>query len=201
MLACRPTICFGVVAALAMVASPAVASSLPRVDFDDRPTVGVGFGTNQAWSPAGSVSLDIPVGDQWLVGGAVASTLAGGLNGDLRLVYRFVEGGTAGPTIAAIAGVWGEPLGRPMGLSSRFSLPGGAAPLVGFGLAYPVWDRIHLRLNLIYSPFFLYGAETLGFIGGPPGSGLEVGYELNSAIQATLGINGRGDVLGLKIRL
>lgn len=171
----------------------AQASSLPRVDFGDKPIFGFGVGMNQNWSTSGSVSLDVPFASTFLLGGSIATRIDGSVNYDLRGMYRFIEGGHDGPTIAGILGVWGAP-GQ-----TGFSLPGQVAPLVGFGLAYPATDKIDLRLNLCYSPFFNYTTEFLTFIGGPPTSGAEVGYKLTPNTEVTLGINGRGDFLGANL--
>lgn len=171
---------------------PAEAASLPPVDFGDQTIVGLGVGADQALTAGGSLSIDVPVGSRLLLGGAVASTLGGQFNYDLRGVYRLVEGSRETPAIGGILGLWGAP-----GMAG-FQLPVAAAPFVGFALAYAATDQIDLRLNLAYSPFFDYGpSEFLGFIGGPPVSGLEVGYQLTPNLEATIGINGRGDFAGV----
>lgn len=184
-----------VVGAAAAFQAPAEASSLPRVDFDTSPSVGLGFGANQSLQAGGSLSIDVPVASQLLVGGAVSSSIVGSLVYDVRALYRLVEAVPGeSPAIAGMVGVWGAPG------AARFQLPGQFAPLIGFGLAYPINEQFDVRLNLAYSPFFTYGAsEFLGFIGGPPGSGIEVGYQVTPNLEATLGINGRGDLLGLNM--
>ncbi|MDB5096869.1 MAG: hypothetical protein JWM80_1290 [Cyanobacteria bacterium RYN_339] len=176
-------------------ATEALASSLPRADFGDRPILGVGLGGNRTWSAGGSLALDMPVYPGLALGGALNTTLAGGLNYDLRGTYRFVDGSQLTPAVAAIAGVWGAP-----GLAG-FSSPLGVAPYLGFALAYPINDRINLRLDLTYAALYDYakGGETLLFLGGPPSSGLEVGYKFLPNVEATLGINGRGDFVGANL--
>lgn len=187
----------GAAPALVMGAAPAAwASSLPKVDFGPSASFGFGVGTNQLWQTGGSLSLDVPVTDSILIGGAAATNLDGSVNFDVRGLYRLIEGGTEGPTIAAMIGLWGAP-GGPN--AANFQLPYPVAPLVGFGLAYPVMDKVDLRLNLAYSPFFTYTGEFLTFIGGPPSSGVEVGYQLTPNMEVTLGINGRGDFLGANL--
>ena len=181
----------GLLSALA-VAAPAAASSLPRVDFGTEPILGLGLGANQGLSVGGSLSLDVPLGTRWMAGASVGSSLARSITYDVRAVYRLVDGGPETPAIGVIVGLWGAP-GAP-----GFQLPGGVAPLVGFGLGYSINDQFDVRLNLSYSPFFNYGSgEFLTFIGGPPLAGLEVGYRLAPGLEATLGINGRGDFVGL----
>jgi hypothetical protein len=138
------------------------------------------------------LAVDLPVWSSLAVGGAVGTTLAGGTNFDLRAAYRFVEGSQLTPAIAAIVGAWGAP--GQAGFSSSL----GVAPYVGFALAYPITDRFNARLDLTYAAFYDYSraGETLLFLGGPPASGLEVGYKILPNLEATLGINGRGDFLG-----
>lgn len=183
------------VAALGIFTAPAEASSLPRVDFGTSPTVGLGFGANQALQAGGSLSVDVPLFGDALVGGALSSTVLGTLVYDVRALYRIVDGASGeGPSIAGMIGLWGSPG------ATAFQLPGQFAPMIGFGMAYAINAQFDVRLNLAYSPFFRYGAsEFLGFVGGPPGSGIEVGYQLTPAMEATLGINGRGDLLGLNM--
>lgn len=181
--------------AAACAANPAAASSLPRVDFGDRPSVGLGIGANQSLQAGGSLSLDAPIASQLMLGGAISTSILGNLVYDVRAMYRIVEGVSGeGPSIAGMIGLWGAPG------ASNFQLPGQVAPLVGFGMAYAINEQFDVRLNLAYSPFFTYtSGEFLGFVGGPPGSGIEVGYQLLPNLEATLGINGRGDVLGLNM--
>jgi hypothetical protein len=178
---------------IGVVPAAAWASSLPKVDFGTQPSVGLGINVNSAFTTGGSVSIDVPFWDVFQVGGAIATRLDGSVNYDVRAMYRFIEGGKDGPSIAGIIGVWGAP-GQ-----SGFTLPGSVAPLVGFGLAYPAMDKLNLRLNLAYSPFFNYTSEFLTFIGGPSVAGAEVAYELTPNTEVTLGINGRGDFVGANL--
>lgn len=182
-------------AAFAVAPGQAWASSMPGADFGDRPKLGAGFGAGLGWQPGGSVALTWPVWDQLAVSGAAASTFSGGATFDLRGIYRFVEGSREGPAIAGIVGLWGAAGG--VGPDPRFTAGVPLAPSIGFGLAYSPMDKLALRLNLAYSPFFAYGTETLGFIGGPPSTGIEAAYELSPGFEVTAGLNGNGDILGL----
>lgn len=182
-------------AALALAPAPARASSLPGADFGDRPTLGVGLGAGLGWRPGGSFAVTWPAMEQLAVGAAVASTFTGGATYDLRGVYRFVDGSREGPAIAGILGLWGAVGG--LGPDPRFSAAAPLAPSIGFGLAYSPLDKLSIRLNLAYSPFFNYGTEVLGFIGGPPSSGIEAAYALSPGFEVTAGLNGNGDLLGL----
>jgi hypothetical protein len=184
-----------VLAGLGGPAGVAAASSLPAADVGDRPKLGLGVGAGFGWRPGGSVAVDWPVTDGVAVGGALASTFTGGATFDLRGVYRFVEGSREGPSIAGIVGLWGATGG--LGPDPRFTLGVPIAPSIGFGLAYSPLDKLALRLNLAYSPFFAYGTETLGFIGGPPSTGIEAAYALGPGLEVTAGLNGNGDILGV----
>lgn len=187
------------VAALALAlcvttAAPALASSMPKADLE-RPTLGIGAGANLGWKPGGSVAVDFPVMGNIGIGLGLNSTFVNGTTFDARASYRFVDGSRESPAIAAIAGVWGV-LGGQAG-DPRFTSAYPLAPSIGFGLAYEPLDKLTLRLNLAYSPFYAYGSEALAFIGGPPTSGIEAAYEILPGVEATLGLNGNGDVLGL----
>lgn len=177
-----------------MTAAPAMASSLPQADLD-KPRLGVGVGTGLGWRPGGSLAVDVPLGDAIGAGLALQTTFTGATTIDARASYRFVDGSRESPAIAAIAGVWGVVGGA--GPDARFTGPVPLAPSIGFGMAYEPLDKLTLRLNLAYSPLFAYGTEQLVFIGGPPTSGVEVAYEVLPGVEATLGLNGNGDVLGL----
>lgn len=184
----------GIAAVIASTPTRALASSLPAADFGERPVLGVGLGTGLGWRPGGSLAVTWPLMDQIALGGALASTFTGGVTYDVRGVYRFVEGSREGPSIAGIVGLWGAAGG--IGPDPRFTMGVPLAPSIGFGLAYSPLDKLALRLNLAYSPFFAYGTETLGFIGGPPSTGIEAAYVLMPGFEVTAGLNGNGDILG-----
>ncbi len=192
------TFAAAIAAALVMTQTPALASSLPGADYGERPVLGVGLGAGLGWRPGGSLAVTWPVLDQLAVGGALASTFAGGVTFDVRGVYRFVEGSREGPAIAGIVGLWGAAGG--LGPDPRFTMGVPLAPAIGFGLAYSPLDKLAIRLNLAYSPFFAYGTEALGFIGGPPSTGVEAGYQLAPGLEVTAGLNGNGDILGFSYR-
>lgn len=187
------TACLALALTLLGWAQPARASSLPRADFGSQPILGIGVGGNQSWQAGGSLSADFPLNDSLMLGASAASSLGGALNYDVRGMYRFVVGTrSTGPSIAAVVGLWGQP-GLPY-----FQTSLGAAPFIGFAMAYPITDRFTARLDLSYAPFFDYAhaSQSLVFLGGPPSSGLEVGYKVAPNLEATLGLNGRGDFLG-----
>ena len=180
---------------VAGAAAPPPAPSHPRAALGEPPPGGAGGGARRRRRPRGPRALTWPVIDQLAVGAAVASTFTGGATFDLRGVYRFVEGSREGPAIAGIVGLWGAAGG--VGPDPRFTMGVPLAPAIGFGLAYSPLDKLAIRLNLAYSPFFAYGTETLGFIGGPPSTGIEAAYALSPGFEVTAGLNGNGDILGL----
>ncbi|HEY9721656.1 MAG TPA: hypothetical protein V6D47_06560 [Oscillatoriaceae cyanobacterium] len=179
------------IALLAAGSRTATASTLPGVDFGTQPLVGLAIGTGLAWAPSGAVSFDLPLGESFMVGASAGTSYGTQLNFDVRGIYRLVVGNRESPTIGVMAGLWGAP-----GMAG-FQLPGGVAPFVGFGLSYDVTKRITARLNLAYSPFFNYNNTALLFMDGPPSAGVELGYKVRPNLQATLGLDGRGDLLGL----
>lgn len=184
---------WGTGAAIALLAAGgnAAASTLPPVDFGTHPIVGLAIGTGLAWAPSGAASFDLPLGDAWLVGASAGTSYGTQLNFDARVLYRLVQGNRESPTIGVMAGLWGAP-GMP-----GFQLPGSVAPFVGFGLSYNLSKRFTARLNLAYSPLFNYNNSALLFMDGPPSAGIEVGYRVRPNLQATLGLDGRGDLVGL----
>ena len=178
-----------------LLSAPVVAeaSSMPRADFGDRPALGLSLGTDAAFQAGGSLSVDLPVWPQLTVGAGVGSTMAGALTYDVRAFYRFVEPSDGGLAVGGLVGAWGAPG------SSAFQLPVAVAPFIGFGMAYTFMPKLTARLNLAYSPFYQPTTELFGVFGGPTVSGVEVAYQLTPAIAATLGLNGRGDIVGLNM--
>jgi hypothetical protein len=169
------------------------ASTLPRADFASHPLLGVGLGMSQAPALEGALSYDMPLTSQVLLGASVGYGLGSNVTYDVRALYRFIPLSPDGPAIAGILGVWGAP-GQ-----TGFQLGGNMAPFVGVGLAYAINDRFDARVDLSYSPFYNYGNQFLSIIGGPPIFGGEVGYKFSPTLQATLGLDGRGDIAGLSL--
>lgn len=168
-------------ALVAGTALPASASSLLAADLS-RNTFGLGVGDGV------SLSLDFPLSSRFSLGGSLN---AGGFfinrsttwigNFDLRGQYQLIERSPL--TLSIIAGV--------AAYAPGFVNPG-FAPFVGVGLAYPFTRQLTGRLNL------LAGFGPGGFYANSP-YGFELAYKFTPAIEGTLGYNGRGDVLGLKI--
>ncbi len=172
---------------LAGIAAPAWASTLPAADF--RPgarTLGIGLGFG------GGVSFDDAFAPSWLGGGSV-SWLASppiGERFDVHLLYQFINGGRSGLSIAGIVGLWADT-----------GIKGGPFPSMppletGFGLAYPLTPNLVGRLNLVVP---LFNPTRPFDVFGGPAAGLEVSYRFHPGLEATLGLNGEGNLLGLRM--
>jgi hypothetical protein len=71
----------------------------------------------------------------------------------------------------------------------------GYDPFIGVALAYAFTPQLTGRLN-VAAAF----ATTAGFgFNGTRASGIELGYKFTSNLEGTIGANGRGDFIGLKL--
>ena len=174
-----------VLAGVLATASPAQASLLPGADFrDDRRVVGVGLGYG------GGASLDVGLGKGMLAGFSAAQLLSPpGSRIDLRLLYRFIDGEGKGLSIAGIFGLWGDTGFRSGPFPFMPPIEG------GFGIAYPLTSRLTARLNLVV-PLFTPQRAFDSF--GGPSAGLEMGYRFLPSLEGALGLNGQGNLLGIK---
>ncbi len=161
-----------------MSALPAQASSMPRADFGSRPTIGLAVGNGL------SVGLDIPVSQAVSIGGSFSAGLAWSrsTNVDLRLLYKLVSADRGRFQLDLLAGAQGYGPG-----TFTFTT---FEPIVGIATAYDLTPQLSLRGNL---------ATGLVARGGTGPSGIELGYRFSPTIEGTIGANGRGDVIGLKI--
>lgn len=178
---------------LCLASSPVLASTLPRADIGGQDARYFGLGVGNGLS----VSVDVPLNASLTLGASLGTGLFGGAfptEYDLRVVYDFVRGAAHGLSIAGVVGVWGAP--GAAGFTGPFGLSPGLE--VGFGLAYPFTPQLTGRLNLMVPYYGLFaGPYYMGF-GGPSG-GLELGYRFRRYLEATLGSNGHGNLLGLKM--
>jgi len=184
-LSCRFLALSGALLACA-VAAPARASLLPPADFDpDGRLIGLGLGYG------GGVSLDWGIGKGLMVGVSAARLVApAGNRLDARILYQFVSGNGKGLSISGILGLWAD--------TGFAGSPFPFLPPVegGFGLAYPVMPRLNARLNLVVP---LFAPQRAFDVFGGPAAGLEVGYAFRPGMEATLGLNGQGNLLGLRL--
>lgn len=169
------------IAALSMaaVSLPAQASSMPKGDFT-RNNLGLGVGNGI------SVSLDFPVSSLFSLGGAFSAENFNRNTIDIRGVYKLVPGGGSRLTVGLLGGV--QIYGPSFGAFSLFD------PFLGVALAYPFAPRLTGRLNLAAA----FNTGGAGF-NGTRASGVELAYEFTPTLEGTLGVNGRGDILGLKL--
>ncbi|MGE5707435.1 MAG: hypothetical protein ACM3YO_03805 [Bacteroidota bacterium] len=176
--------------AVLLLATPAAASTMPKVDFNSAVRYfGLGLGNDNL-----SASLDVPIAGNFMLGGSIGLPGLFGITSpyplwDLRGVYQFVDGARRDLSIGGIAGLWG---GR--WFNDQFT-----HLELGFGLAYPFTPQLVGRLNLMV-PY--YGSQPgpyyFGF--GGPAAGAEIGYTFNYKVDGTLGVTGQGTLLGLSIR-
>lgn len=178
-------------AALAL-AAPARANTLPDGAVPPGFRLGGGLSAFALPGYGGALGLDYAVAPGLGVGLSGGATSAGRFSGEVHALYRLVEAGAMTPAIAVMGSLWGQ------SDASAFTsgLPFG--PAVGFALSYPFLARWRVGLNLLYSPTFRYGSERWVFAGGPPGAGVTVGYALAPGLEATLGLTGYGELLGLR---
>lgn len=180
------------VACLGAFALPANASTLPRADITSRDMRYFGLGVGHALS----VSADVALGPQWTLGASLGSGLWNDpepYRYDVRTVYSLVNGGRAGLSIAAILGLWGGGA-----FQNPYNLGNLPVPEVGFGLSYPFTRDFVGRLNLIVPYYGQIPGPYFYMFGGPSG-GAEVGYRVRPYMEATVGVNGQGNYLGLKL--
>lgn len=167
------------------IALPASASTMPRADFGgaDARYFGVGIGNGLG------VSLDVGLNRQFSLGGSVGTGVLGFVEAsryDIRAVYAFVPGGRRNLSIAGILGLWGGTTYQSQYLE------------IGVGLAYPFTPAFTGRLNLVVPFYGLLAGPYYNTWGGPAG-GLELAYKFQSNLEGTIGSNGQGNLLGLKI--
>ncbi|MBI6547088.1 MAG: hypothetical protein HY692_09855 [Cyanobacteria bacterium NC_groundwater_1444_Ag_S-0.65um_54_12] len=171
-----------------LVAKSATASMLPPADFKPTSrTVGIGLGYG------GGVAVDLGI-ERNLSAGISFGYLAAPIGNrfDLRLLYQFVNGESKSLTIAGIIGLWAD-----TGFAdSPFPfLP----PLEGgFALSYPITPQLITRLNLVVP---LFSPRRPFDIFGGPAAGVELGYRLRPNLEGTIGLNGQGNLIGLRFHI
>ncbi|MNX83720.1 hypothetical protein D3C86_1154940 [compost metagenome] len=177
------------VAAACMVALPALASTMPRADIAGKDSRYFGLGIGNGLS----ASVDFALNKDVTLGASLGTGLyqAEYSRFDIRLLYDFVNGGRRNLSVAGIIGLWG---GSRWG--SAYSFAPGIE--IGFGLAYPFTRELTGRLNLVVPYYGLSGGPYYDLFGGPSG-GVELAYKFQPHIEGTIGSNGQGNLLGLKL--
>ena len=172
-------------AACLFTALPAAASTMPRADFGgiNARYFGIGIGNGLG------VSLDVALNRQFSLGGSIGSGVLGTIEAnryDIRGLYAFVPGGRRNLSIAGILGLWGG-----TSYSTQYLE-------VGVGLAYPFTPLLTGRLNLVVPFYGLLAGPYYNTWGGPAG-GIELAYKFQPHLEGTIGSNGQGNLLGLKL--
>lgn len=162
-----------------VLATPAQASTLPRADFEQRPLLALGGGQ------ALGLSFDVPLNANWSLGAALGSRAFVGARAEFRALYRLV--GADGGGRYQLAGMFGSQAAGP-----AFGRLNTLAPLLGITGAYQMLPQWTLRASLAGA----YPSSEMW-----RSSGIEVGYRYSSGLELTIGYNGRGDLLGLKLLL
>ena len=165
----------------AATSSVAEASSLPRADFGNRPTFGLGLGNGI------SLAIDAPIAPLLTLGASLSAPNFSSSNIDVRLMYKLIPGGGINRlTLGLLGGVQAG--------GNTFGSFNYTDPFVGVGLAYPLTSQITIRGNV--------AVGILGGVGNRFGpSGAELAYRFSNQLEGTLGFNGRGDVIGLKFAI
>jgi hypothetical protein len=162
---------------LALMAPHAAASTLPAADGSGT-VLGTGVGNGVGVSVDGRLSGDTRLGV------SLGMSLPLGLvpNYELRLAHR-VRTGTGRLDLALMGGAFGAGAAMPLGAE------------LGAGLAYELVPRLTGRVNVLIGTNFVSGVMFT------PSSGAELGFAFTPRLEGTLGYNGRGEVLGLRIRI
>lgn len=160
--------------------SAALASTLPGAD-ERRTLLGGGVGSGAGVSLDASLAPETRLGFSAGFGRVFTSP-----NFDVRLAQRLATG-NRNFNLSLIAGAFGLGLPFPIGVEA------------GAGLAYEFTPRVTGRLNLVFG-FVPFGTSALDYWSAPA-AGFEIAYQFTPQLEGSLGLNGRGEVLGLKLRL
>lgn len=163
----------------AMLTAPAaLASTMPAAD-DRRTTIfGTGFGNGLGMSVDGPISGDTRLG----LGFGLSVPLGAIPSYDLRLAH-WMRTGIARLDAALMAGAFG--LGPALPIAAE----------MGLGLGYELTPRLMLRGNLVVGTNFVSGLMWA------PISGVELGYAFTTNLEGTLGYNGRGEIVGFRLKI
>lgn len=171
--------------ALLLVAPMAQASSMPKADLKGQNSLTIGS--------APSLATEFSASNKWAFGGSVAIPVLYNANEFIRYnlytSYTFLEADAL--TVRGLIGVFGNLnyLQKPDVKPSYFGAQAGIA------VAYQINQWIIARANFVPGigiPF----STGLGLF--PPAGGVEVGFRPFVNFEASLGLNGNGDILALR---
>lgn len=176
-------------ALLVSSAPEAEASTLPRADFSrGQRVLGLGVGNGI------SASVDVALQSNLTLGAAIGAGVYGfdTSRWDVRMLYQFVNGGRRNLSVAGLLGIWGDTgyRNRPLGLAPGLE--------IGFALSFPFTRDLTGRLNLAVPYYGSLEGPYFNAFGGPS-AGAELGYRFQPHLEGTLGVNGMGSLLGLKL--
>ncbi|PIQ29018.1 hypothetical protein COW36_18530 [bacterium (Candidatus Blackallbacteria) CG17_big_fil_post_rev_8_21_14_2_50_48_46] len=181
-----------------LTAPPAQASSMPKAD-GSHSSFAIGIGP--------SAALDLELFPRTTLG--VSAGLPFLVNGwtdlssryDLRLMtnlyhdhHYYHDGGFS---LSLILGVWGDANFRDLTVSRWLGIE------VGLAMAYRFNEHLTARVNLVPGYNFFNGnLNQLVFQNFfPPAAGAEVAWHISPNLEATLGYNGQGDILGFRFKI
>ncbi len=164
--------------AAALAAPSALASTMPAADDRHMTIFGTGFGTGLGMSVDGPLSGDTRLGLAF----GLSVPLATIPNYDVRLAH-WVRTGISRLDTSLLAGAYG--LGSVMPIAAE----------LGVGLGYELTPRLMLRGNVVAGSNFVTGLLWA------PISGVELAYAFTANLEGTLGYNGRGEIVGFRIRI
>ncbi|MEB3284198.1 MAG: hypothetical protein VKN33_02805 [Candidatus Sericytochromatia bacterium] len=159
--------------------SAAHASTLPRADFGTESVLGLGGGQSVG------LSVDTPLNTHWAMGLALGLRAFVGARAEFRAMYRLEDSVLRAPY--QLAGLVGAQAKGP-----SFDKLEQIAPLIGIVGAFQPFPNWLLRATIAGA----YPSDEIW-----RASGLEIAYRYNSRLELTVGYNGRGDVLGIKLTL
>jgi len=168
-----------------LVCKPSSASSMPKADLQGKSSLALGS--------APSFATELSLNSKWSFGGSVAMPLFYEVNGfvryNLHTSYTLLEADAL--IVRGLIGAFGDIdyLNRPEIKLSPAGLQAGIA------VAYRVNQWVTARANFVPGIGFPF---STGFGLFPPAGGVEVSFQPFLNFEASLGLNGNGDILALR---
>jgi hypothetical protein len=165
----------------------ATASTLPKIDV---PSSSLSLGS------APALALDLALSPQGTLGASFAAPFYYGSNFgitryDIRYMHRFVSQDRF--FVGGIVGIYGD-----VDFFRNSGLPLSALGLeLGIAIAYRFTDELTGRVNIVPGIGFLQSNGGFGLF--PPAGGLELAWRFSPSLEGTLGLNGNGDIAGLRL--
>lgn len=169
---------------------PAEASTLPlqRESFADAIATALGPGISGAGTFA--VAYDRRVSRHIGLGWSVSREANGGGLYSVRGLFALVPPDGLIPGIAVTGGLWGQYNNLSLNLPIL-------TPYFGFALHIKPISKFTAHLNLGYSPWPTKNPKGTLFLTEGPLTGFEIGYQVMTGLEWTLGWNGSGEIMGI----